>query len=427
VKRIVLFDCRRIFARVHHDTPTGIDRVDIRYLDYFLNDPDTLTVGVSMRSKTIRLYSAGPLREINRMVFKRWNQTGKFGLGDKVMLSLHEILAKSGDTVSRLRTRSRRRCIPVPLKKLVEKHPGVPVFYVNVSHHGQKDKFAEMFPLLKREIGAKEIFYVHDCIPLDFPETVQPIAPALHKTRMSIIARNADMVVTNSEYSKERFLHYAHEYGFAPPEPAVLHIGVEDSFIRRLQNATAADATEPYFVAIGTIEPRKNHLLLLDVWDKLIAAGGKVPQLRIIGRRGWVTELNSSYAERVEKMAPHVIETGNIPDTELIAQLMGARALLFPSFGEGWGMPLVESIVAGTPVIVSDIPAFREASQGLAEFLPPTDEAGWLAAIRRFADPADPAYDTARRQLSAFMPPTWDAQFRDFEAAYDRQFGSGAR
>ena len=110
----------------------------------------------------------------------------------------------------------------------------------------------------------------------------------------------------------------------------------------------------------------------------------------------------------------------------MIAELLGARALLFPSFVEGWGMPLVEALSVGIPAIVSDIPAFAEATQGLAPRLDPRDPVAWAAMVRRYADAQDPTRSAAIAALAGFVIPTWEKQFADFEAALALAFGGGA-
>ncbi|MDT9702392.1 glycosyltransferase, partial [Streptomyces sp. P17] len=91
----------------------------------------------------------------------------------------------------------------------------------------------------------------------------------------------------------------------------------------------------PRFVTLGTIEPRKNHALLLDVWDSLPPPR---PQLVVIGRRGWADQ---ALFARIAA-TPDVAEFNTLDDGQVAAVLTGAQALLMPSFAEGFGLPLTE-------------------------------------------------------------------------------------
>lgn len=140
---------------------------------------------------------------------------------------------------------------------------------------------------------------------------------------------------------------------------------------------------EPYFLCVGTIEPRKNHLLLLNLWrdmaERMPAAA--VPKLVIVGRRGWENEQVLDMLDRCPALVPHVEERNGCSDRALRDLLRGARALLLPSFAEGYGMPVAEALSVGTPVICSDLPALHEAGGDAPDFRDPLDGPGWRAAI----------------------------------------------
>jgi glycosyltransferase involved in cell wall biosynthesis len=90
--------------------------------------------------------------------------------------------------------------------------------------------------------------------------------------------------------------------------------------------------------------------------------------------------------------------------------------MLFPSFVEGWGMPMVEALSMGVPVIGSDIPPFQEAGQGVPTLLPPLDGKGWGETILDFARDHSPARKAQEERLAHYRPPTWDQHFRKVAA-----------
>jgi glycosyltransferase involved in cell wall biosynthesis len=117
----------------------------------------------------------------------------------------------------------------------------------------------------------------------------------------------------------------------------------------------------PYFVICSTIEPRKNHLLILQEWRELVQReGAGAPKLVIVGGRGWKFEAVAALLDRSPVLRGHVIEVSGLTTPSLKQLLDGARALLMPSFAEGYGLPVVEALSAGVPVIASDIPVFRK-------------------------------------------------------------------
>ena len=109
-----------------------------------------------------------------------------------------------------------------------------------------------------------------------------------------------------------------------------------------------------------------------------------MPELVLIGRRGWDNETVFRLLDRCEALRGHIREMNGVLDDELWPLLRGASAMLFPSFVEGWGMPMVEALSMGVPVIGSDIPPFKEAGQGVPLLLSPLDGKAWAEAILEF-------------------------------------------
>jgi glycosyltransferase involved in cell wall biosynthesis len=411
VKRIVLYDCGRLMARAKSPTPTGIDRVDLRYLDHFLNDPDTQVIGVAQKSDTLSVYADADVAIIHTLLSKRWLDRVPLTQAEQRTVTRTYLRGKVMSLGAKLGRKLMGARVPKTLRTRVANQGQAPVYYFNGSHKGLTR--APLFAAMKAELNARLIFFVHDMIPVDFPDLVRPGHDEKHAVRMRIAAAQGDMIVLNSIYSRDRFLAFAAAEGIAPPPCVILHIGVEPQF--RPLAVTANPAGHPYFLIVGTVEPRKNLRVLLDAWQVLRDRGGPLPQLRIIGKRGWVTPANEGDAERARTLAPDVVELDRIDDDALVAQLSGACALLFPSFTEGWGMPLVEAAVMGIPAIASDIPAFHEAAQGCALLLPTDDAAAWADAVTAYAAPQSAERAAALAGLAGFSPPTWTTHFERFE------------
>jgi glycosyltransferase involved in cell wall biosynthesis len=167
--------------------------------------------------------------------------------------------------------------------------------------------------------------------------------------------------------------------------------------------------TEPYFICVGTIEPRKNHLLLLNLWRSMAESlpHDTIPRLVVVGRRGWENEQVIDMLERCTALQGHVEELNGCSDQRMQGLLQHARALLLPSFAEGYGMPVAESLSAGTAVICSDLPALREAGGGVPDYVDPLDGPSWRAHILDHFR-GGPLHAAQMHRLTLWRAPTWE-------------------
>ncbi len=280
--------------------------------------------------------------------------------------------------------------------------------YINVGHTGLDD------PTLTRWIAQSDVravFLIHDLIPLLFPEYCRDGEAAKHQRRMENALKSARGLIGNSQATIDDLAAFAAANGLPMPESIAAFIagppvpsGVAPKHFDR-----------PHFITVGTIEGRKNHSLLLHIWKRFIAKyGTDAPLLVIVGQRGWEASQARAILERAIDLKDHVIELGRCGDDELAALIAGARALLMPSFAEGFGLPVAEALQLGTPVIASDLPVFREFASEIPTYLDPLDGTGWEAAILGFT-----GYSIEReRQLQAmggYRAPDWNGHFKVVE------------
>ena len=211
---------------------------------------------------------------------------------------------------------------------------------------------------LARSPSVLGIILVHDIIPISNPEYTLAETTIRHRGYVQRVAESAHTIIANSAYTRDCLEKYAATAKLSLPAVAVAPLGIDAGFIR--QGAFRLPTT-PYFVFVATIEPRKNHIMLLQVWQRLVAKlGPDSPKLLLIGRRGWENENTLDLIERAESLRKYVMECSNVPDQLLIKLLANARAALFPSHVEGCGLPLAEALSLGAPVICSDIPPFKK-------------------------------------------------------------------
>ena len=182
------------------------------------------------------------------------------------------------------------------------------------------------------------------------------------------------------------------------PQGIVAHLGTNSPVVADAEVPEGLPPEGPYFVTVGTIEPRKNHALLLDVWEKL---GPKGPMLLICGSRGWN---NDAVFARLDSLGP---EVAGLSDGALASLVKGAQGLLFPSHAEGYGLPAIEALQLGTPVMCSNMATFREILANKAQYIDDSDHKLWEECVKEWSQRPRRA-----RQVRDFEAPTWDAHFK---------------
>lgn len=267
---------------------------------------------------------------------------------------------------------------------------------------------------LKSAGNLKLIFFVHDILPSLFPHFFIRKDADLYHRRIENAARLADAIVVNSQATAEAF-----ESRFGGTAGAGKLIVAPLGITRPSDSPTEREmVTAPYFVMLGTIEPRKNHRLILDLWLEMHhQLGPSTPRLLVIGERGWKIDDIVQTLEESALQQGHVRECGRMPDAAVAGILKGARALLLPSLAEGYGLPLAEALACGTPVLCSDIPVFREIGGAVPDFLDPVDGPVWRDAVLDYAQPGSVRRDAQLRRLGSWSRPTWQHHFAVVDAA----------
>ncbi|WP_203564001.1 glycosyltransferase family 1 protein [Deefgea sp. CFH1-16] len=257
-------------------------------------------------------------------------------------------------------------------------------------------------------IQARPLFFVHDLIPISHPEYCRPGELQRHQLRMQTVLTYAHAVVVNSQATLDELRAFALAQALPMPPAAVAWLAAADLPLQALPRPVPG----PYFVMLGTIEARKNHAFILQLWRQLVLRlGAAAPKLVIIGQRGWECENALDLLERCPALQGHVLEIGRCTDIELAAYLQHGQALLFPSFAEGFGMPIVEAFAQKLPVLCSDLPAFHEIAGDIPEYVDPLDGARWLALIGDYCDSQHPLRVAQLARMAGFVAPTWADHF----------------
>lgn len=278
--------------------------------------------------------------------------------------------------------------------------------YLNVGHTGLNSPHLE--PWLASR-GLRSVFFIHDIIPITHPQFCREGETARHEARIETALRTASGLIVNSAATELDLRNFADRRGLTMPPTQIAWLGVDASPAPTGLNPTIP--VRPYFVMVGTIEARKNHLLILQAWADLVDKLGEgAPDLVVIGQRGWEAQQAIQMLDHQRLLKGHVRELSRCDDMAMGALLANARAMLMPSFVEGFGLPLVEALQLGVPVIASDLPVFRETAGDIPTYLDPYDREAWAKAIVDYA--ADSP--ERRRQLLAaaeYRSPDWACHF----------------
>ena len=207
--------------------------------------------------------------------------------------------------------------------------------------------------------------------------------------------------------------------GREPGEIVLVRPGCDLSGVAPALDLPAGLAKGRFILFVATIEPRKGHDMILDVWRRLLEKG--VPQrlgftLVLVGQRGWkVDELMHQLGDPA--FTGNVLHLSATDDGSLAALYRDAAFCLLPSLYEGFGMPVIEAFARGKAIIASNAGALPEVVGSLSPCLPPADGAAWLAMLEQWIgdERAYAPYEAAIR--ASFKPVCWDRAAAEIFAA----------
>ena len=418
----IIFDAARLFWGATARSPRGLDRVDLGYARFFFEhwpgeciatlptpwgfrwyERERVIRGLDrleeLWSETIRSDDDPALRRVKRLLAGELLPAGDEaarGGGRQAVGGLVSLLSRTGFSFGRSVVRS------VP-------HGGI---YLNVGQLSWAMPW--LVSWLRHRADIRSVFMLHDTIPLDHPEFVSDKGLRGHRAMLDSAARYAAGLIVPTVAAREAVLGALRLRGRAEVPVATVPHPVASVFLA----AAAPDrelAGRDYFVVCGAIEPRKNHLLLVDVWQEFFRRrGARTPMLVVAGSPA---TKGAPILEMLEAWAPprgRIIVVRDLSSPALRCLVAHAKALLMPSFAEGFGLPVIEALAVGTPVIASDLPAHREAGGAFAVYRDPADGEGWLKAISAFAD-GDGDSAAVRARVRTYRPLTTGEYFGRIE------------
>ncbi|PRY23061.1 glycosyltransferase involved in cell wall biosynthesis [Aliiruegeria haliotis] len=394
-KAPLCLDLTRLLSRVGRGPWTGVDRVEAAYLGALLELSDrTVFALVRMRFGFVLLDHGGMTAISARLA------------GD-IPWGRPDLLARSLRRPSRTTsTDLRRHALAVThrrgLPRMLRRHLPPGAAYLNVGHSNLS---APVFRAIREIPGSTICVLVHDLIPLDFSQFQRPGTSEKFEAAMRRVSRCADLVICNSAATEASVCARFTDWGRVP-NLVTAHLGLDLSSESVPAEPTEPPPCQPYFVCLGTIEPRKNHAFLLDLWEAMPAT--ERPGLLFLGSRGWNNDDVFRRLATSSLTGETVFEHSGLDDRAVAQLLRGAAGVLFPSHAEGFGLPALEAAALGVPLICNDLPVFHEILGDYPVYADISDTYSWTTAIRSAAKKhmKGPEHSSAQPGI-----PTWDEHF----------------
>lgn len=275
-------------------------------------------------------------------------------------------------------------------------------------------------PLIKTR-RLKTVMTIHDMVSFVHPETLPGKTVFHNKYGLPLYCRHVDGILTVSESSKCDLLHFIGDPGV---EIAITSLGVRPEFARRSSHTQQVlqqhNLTFPYILCVGTIEPRKNLIRVVQAYARLLKEEGTDHRLVLVGAKGWKFSSLYQLLENDPYLRERVCFLGYVEDKDLPSVYQGASMLVYPSLYEGFGLPPLEAMAAGIPVVASKISSLPEVVGDAGLLVDPysiEEIAGAMGRILREPDLAEELAAAGKARAAEF---TWERTANETMDLFER-------
>lgn len=267
-----------------------------------------------------------------------------------------------------------------------------------------------LLPQLKNK-NIRIITQIYDLIPLRYPQYMASVTLMKFMEFITAHLTYTDDIIVNTDAVKQDVLKLFEETGIRPKPVHVINLGADfsvgnksdgeeadEKIIRKLQGRR-------FILSVGTIEPRKNHKLIVEAYEKRLSALDT--DVVFVGRTGWQMEELTDRIKSNPKFDNGIYMFSNVSDATLSELYSMAFMIAFPSYTEGYGLPTIEALIKGVPVVCSDIPVMREVGQKFCEYFPPDDPDAFAGIIEEYVN-SEEKYRLKKKQIAEeYRPPLW--------------------
>ena len=271
-------------------------------------------------------------------------------------------------------------------------------------------KRSYLLPILKQQ-GARIIVHIYDIIPITHPQYCLERGVYNFMDYLGAHLQYADKIIVNAQATVDELKKLASRLDCKLPKCTVVPLGadygcreiVADEYINHELVEIVKD--RPYILMVGTIEPRKNHKLLLEAYDKGLKEQGY--NIIMAGYMGWNMETFRECLENHSDYGKRIHHLEGLNDKAITYLYQHAKFLVFCSYTEGFGLPIVESIMRGTPVIAADVPVLREVGGEYCVWFEQDNAEMLCECVGRY-DEDIRIYNTTKERMRRYQPFTWD-------------------
>jgi len=262
-----------------------------------------------------------------------------------------------------------------------------------------------------RQRGATIVVFVHDLIQATNPEYVHHGANEAFRVSFNDMACLSDRFVTSSDFVAKEIRRYLEDKLNLDVEIVATPLATELGRPKR-----SSDAGDPlsflleegFVLCVGTIEIRKNHAYLIRIWERLIAEGAApVPNLVFVGKWGWDIEDLKTYIAKSDYLGFRLHIYDALPDADLAWLYENCLFTIYPSFAEGWGLPIGESLAFGKPCVASSTTSMPEVGGRFCRYVDPYDLEGGLRVISAILSDPKGLAEWTNEVRTGFKPKSW--------------------
>jgi glycosyltransferase involved in cell wall biosynthesis len=252
--------------------------------------------------------------------------------------------------------------------------------------------------------GVRVAALVHDLLPQEHPEWFEASLVEVSDRTIRAQLSAAEVLMVTSADGAQRVRALAQRQQWSVVEPEVVTLGADAADAGAASLPHELEGVD-YVLCVGTVEPRKNHATLLDAFEQRWR-GGAAQHLVLVGRPGWRNEAVLHRLRTHPELGRRLHWYRGASDEQLGAMYRHATLVAVPSLAEGYGLPLIEALQHGVPVVASDVGALVEAGAGLTDHVAALDASAWAEGLGGLLD--DPVRLAERRRgVASYVPPTW--------------------
>lgn len=278
--------------------------------------------------------------------------------------------------------------------------------------NGWQNSDIEYIRRLKSQHGVRFVLMIQDLIPITFAHFYKAPDAAIFRNYMDAALPLADLILTTTRNTETDVITYAASQSLSLQRTKIAPLGADGPRAQDDVDGLTKHGLRRhgYALLVSTIEPRKGHAMILEVWRRLLKYG--LPQkhnfkLVFVGRKGWLVDDLITELRQTTRETDSLVMLGQVSDEQLACLYHGAAFCLYPSKYEGYGLPIVEALQYGKPIVASNAGPMKELVANLSPSLDPDATELWESQLRSWIEDPEQLADIAAKIRRDYKPVSW--------------------